>query len=46
MDYKQALIDLIAFLQYDGVLSTDSKVYKELSDVIGWTEEEIEEELF
>lgn len=46
MDYKQALIDLIAFMQYDGILSQDSRVYSELSSIIGYDESEIEDELF
>ena len=46
MDYIQAINDLIAYMQRNDVLSTGETVYEELSEILGWTEEEIEQELF
>ena len=43
MDCRQALIDLIAYCQRQEVLSSDSKVIKELSDILEWEEIDVEE---
>lgn len=34
MDYKQALIDLIAYCQHNGALNSDSSVIGELADIL------------
>jgi len=41
MDYKQALIDLIAYCQREGVLASDDTVVMELSDIFEWSESEV-----
>ena len=41
MDYKQALIDLIAYCQSEGVLASDDTVVMELSDIFVWSESEV-----
>lgn len=43
MDYNQALIDLIAYCQREGVLSDGEKVKEELSDILGWDAEDVDE---
>ena len=46
MDYKQALVDLIAYCQREGVLSSDDFVVTELSDIFVWSESEVAELLY
>lgn len=46
MDYKQALLDLIAYCQREGVLSANDFVVTELSDIFVWSESEVEELLY
>ena len=44
--YKTALLDLIAYCQREGVLSTGEKVTEELSDILWWAESDVDEYLF
>ena len=46
MDYKQALVDLIAYCQREGVLSSDDFVVTQLSDIFVWSESEVEDLLY
>ncbi len=41
--YQQALVDLIAYCQRQGVLSNGEEVKEELSDILGWDEEDVDE---
>ena len=42
MDYWQMFIDLIAYAQRQGILSSTSAVYHELADITGYDVDEIE----
>ena len=46
MDYQQALLDLIAYCQREGVLTSDDTVVMELSDIFTWSESEVCELLY
>ena len=41
MDYRQALIDLIAYCQRENILSSTDFVVTELSDIFVWSEQEV-----
>ena len=45
-EYRDALIDLIAYCQREGVLSNDRSVIAELADILDWNEEIVEADLF
>ena len=46
MNYKKALLDLVAYCQREGILSATELVVTELSDILEWNESDIEELLF
>ena len=43
---KNALVDLIAYCQRENVLSADEKIVSELSDILGWSEEDVKDFLY
>lgn len=45
MDYQIAFIQLVAYMQNIGELSSDETVYEELAGICDCTEDEIEEAL-
>lgn len=46
MDYQQALIDLIAYCQREGVLSSGIDVCEEIASITGYDENTVCNELF